>query len=184
MTDSPGLMSRSSEAPAPRTLLDILRATTASAPDASAIEDDRGALSYRELMAQVNVLAARLHAAGVRRGDRVGVRMPSGTRELYLSILGVIAGLKVRDEHGDPADAGGLDPRLQHALAHERVGRAAAEERAQARPVRRAHAPGEGRSCTSTLRRSSKWTLILPGPAVPCTTPVPSVGCWMRSPAT
>jgi non-ribosomal peptide synthetase-like protein len=91
VTDSPGLMSRSASAPSPRTLLDILRETTAIAPDASAIEDDRGAISYRELMAQVNVIAARLHAAGVRRGDRVGVRMPSGSRELYLSILGVIA---------------------------------------------------------------------------------------------
>lgn len=91
MTDSPGLMSRSAEAPSPRTLLDILRATTALAPDASAIEDDRGALSYRELMTQVDVIATRLHAAGVRQGDRVGVRMPSGTRELYLSILGVLA---------------------------------------------------------------------------------------------
>ena len=77
MTDSPGLMSRSAEAPSPRTLLDILRATTALAPDASAIEDDRGALSYRELMTQVDVIATRLHAAGVRQGDRVGVRMAS-----------------------------------------------------------------------------------------------------------
>ena len=91
MTETPGLMSRSAEAPSPRTLVDVLRSTTALAPDASAIEDDRGALSYRELMAQVDVIAARLYAAGVRRGDRVGVRMPSGTRELYLSILGVLA---------------------------------------------------------------------------------------------
>lgn len=91
MIDPTGVMSRSAEAPSPRTLLEILRATTALSPDASAIEDDRGALSYRELVAQVNAIAARLHAAGVRRGDRVGVRMPSGSRELYLSILGVIA---------------------------------------------------------------------------------------------
>lgn len=91
MTVSPGLMSRSSETPSPRTLLDILHATAALAPDASAIEDDRGALSYRELMARVNLIAGRLRAAGVERGDRVGVRMPSGTRELYLSILGVLA---------------------------------------------------------------------------------------------
>lgn len=92
MTDTPGLMCRSAAAPGPRTLLDILRETAATAPDASAIEDDRGALSYRELMTHVNVVAARLHQAGVRRGDRVGVRMPSGSRELYLAILGVLAG--------------------------------------------------------------------------------------------
>ena len=91
MTDPPGVMRRSAAAAPARTLLGILRETTTTAPDASAIEDDRGALSYRELMAHVNVIAARLHAAGVRRGDRVGVRIPSGSRELYLSILGIIA---------------------------------------------------------------------------------------------
>jgi non-ribosomal peptide synthetase-like protein len=75
----------------PRTLLDILRATTAQHPEASALDDGAEALSYRELMARVVATAARLRRAGVRRGDRVGVRMPSGTKELYVSILGIIA---------------------------------------------------------------------------------------------
>jgi non-ribosomal peptide synthetase-like protein len=78
-------------APAPRTLLDILRASTLTWPDASALDDGEGALSYRELMARVIAAAARLKVAGVRRGDRVGVRMASGSRELYVSILAVIA---------------------------------------------------------------------------------------------
>ncbi|MBC7589837.1 MAG: amino acid adenylation domain-containing protein, partial [Salinibacterium sp.] len=34
---------------------------------------------------------ARMNAAGVRPGDRVGIRMPSGSRELYDSILAVLA---------------------------------------------------------------------------------------------
>ena len=51
----------------------------------------RGALSYRELMALVGRTAARLHDAGVRRGDRVGVRVPSGSKELYVAILGILA---------------------------------------------------------------------------------------------
>jgi non-ribosomal peptide synthetase-like protein len=86
----PGL-DRRAHAPAERTLLDVLRTTTARHPEASAIDDGSGALSYRELMARVGRTAARLHEAGVRRGDRVGVRMPSGTKELYISILGVLA---------------------------------------------------------------------------------------------
>ena len=84
-------LDRRAHAAAERTLLDVLRASTAKNPEASAIDDGSGALSYREMMARVGRTAARLHEAGVRRGDRVGVRMPSGTKELYISILGVIA---------------------------------------------------------------------------------------------
>ena len=85
------LLDRSADAPPARTLLDVLRATTVRHPEASAIDDGSGALSYRELMARVGATAARLHEAGVRRGDRVGVRMPSGSKELYISILGILA---------------------------------------------------------------------------------------------
>ncbi|KRC47023.1 amino acid adenylation protein [Leifsonia sp. Root227] len=86
-----GILARGAFAAEPRTLLDVLRATAAAHPDASALEDGRGALSYRELMAAVVRVAARLTLAGVRRGDRVGIRLASGTRELYISILAVIA---------------------------------------------------------------------------------------------
>ncbi|MEV4689155.1 Pls/PosA family non-ribosomal peptide synthetase [Microbacterium sp. LWH3-1.2] len=87
----PAPLDRIDAAPAPRTLLDILRATVERTPEASALDDGSGALSYRELMARVARTAALLHEAGVRRGDRVGVRMPSGSKELYISILGIIA---------------------------------------------------------------------------------------------
>ena len=89
--DAPGILDRSKLAPPPRTLLDVLRSTTLAHPDASALEDGEGALSYRELMARVVRTASRLHAAGVRRGDRVGIRMPSGSRELYIAILAAMA---------------------------------------------------------------------------------------------
>ncbi|WP_338100742.1 Pls/PosA family non-ribosomal peptide synthetase [Microbacterium excoecariae] len=82
---------RAAAAPDPRTLVDILEATARRVPSASAIEDDRGAISYEELASLVARTAARLAAAGVRRGDRVGVRMPSGSRDLYVSILGILA---------------------------------------------------------------------------------------------
>ncbi|WP_348787717.1 Pls/PosA family non-ribosomal peptide synthetase [Leifsonia sp. NPDC080035] len=94
MTDDAGpdaILSRSAAAPAPRTLVDILRETALRYPEASAIEDARGALSYRELVARVLATAARLREGGVRRGDRVGVRMTSGSRELYVAILSVLA---------------------------------------------------------------------------------------------
>src|SRR6478609_9203763 len=83
-------MLRSAAAPPARTLVDVLRATAASFPEASAIEDPAGALSYRELLARVIAGAATLRGAGVRRGDRVGVRMTSGGRQLYLAILSVL----------------------------------------------------------------------------------------------
>ena len=84
-------LDRGAEAPSPRTLIDILRETTARSPEASALEDQDGALSYAELLARVWRTAARLHEQGVQRGDRVGIRMPSGSRELYIAILGTMA---------------------------------------------------------------------------------------------
>jgi non-ribosomal peptide synthetase-like protein len=78
-------------APAARTLVDILMQTAAEHPDALALDSPEGAVSYRRLIRLVNEQAARLTIAGVRRGDKVGIRIPSGTRELYVSILAVLA---------------------------------------------------------------------------------------------
>ncbi|CAN5288063.1 non-ribosomal peptide synthetase [soil metagenome] len=86
-----GVLAAGGRAAPPRTLIDILRDTTARSPDASALDAGDGALSYRELLARVIEAATRLRIAGVRRGDRVGVRMPSGSRELYVSILAIMA---------------------------------------------------------------------------------------------
>jgi non-ribosomal peptide synthetase-like protein len=73
-----------------RTLVEILLATAEEYPTALALEDAAGALSYRRLVRLVNEQAVRLSRAGVRRGDTVGIRIPSGTRELYLSILATL----------------------------------------------------------------------------------------------
>ncbi|MFZ7088572.1 Pls/PosA family non-ribosomal peptide synthetase [Curtobacterium sp. RRHDQ10] len=78
-------------APRPRTLLDVLGATAEEHPDALALEDPEGGISYRRLMAEVRAGAADLVRRGVRRGDRVGVRIPSGTRTLYVAVLSVLA---------------------------------------------------------------------------------------------
>jgi len=78
-------------APEPRTLLDILDATTRSHPNEPALDDGRTVLSYRALAAEVDTLRAALAAAGVGVGDRVGIRVPSGTIDLYVSVLAVLA---------------------------------------------------------------------------------------------
>lgn len=88
---APSVVDATAAATPPRTLLDILEATAARHPDSAAIEDPDGSLSYRELLEDVLVRAAALAGSGVRRGDRVGVRLPSGSRELYLAILSVLA---------------------------------------------------------------------------------------------
>lgn len=85
------VFARSDRAPAPRTLVDVLDATVAAHPDAPAIDDGSTRLTYRELANVVAVGAAGLARAGVRPGDRVGVRVPSGTAELYTAILSVLA---------------------------------------------------------------------------------------------
>ena len=73
-----GLLRGSARTPQARTLVDVLRATVAAHPEASALEDASGALSYRELaIAGRRGRAWPSTAAGVGRGDRVGVRMPS-----------------------------------------------------------------------------------------------------------
>ncbi|GAA1482084.1 non-ribosomal peptide synthetase [Gordonia sinesedis] len=80
----------SAHASAPRTLCDILDDAAARYPDAPAIDDGDVALTYAQLVAVVRRGAERLMDAGVRRGSRVGIRMPSGTRDLYTAILATL----------------------------------------------------------------------------------------------
>ncbi|MEU5593650.1 Pls/PosA family non-ribosomal peptide synthetase [Streptomyces sp. NPDC020298] len=79
------------QAASPRTLVDIFDASVRSYPDELALDDGTTQLTYRELAADVERLRRRLAAAGVGRGDRVGVRVPSGTNDLYVAILAVLA---------------------------------------------------------------------------------------------
>jgi non-ribosomal peptide synthetase-like protein len=78
-------------AASPRTLLDILDSTARRHPHAQAVDDGTTVLHYRALLAEVDALRDRLTARGIGRGDRVGVRVPSGTVDLYVAILGVLA---------------------------------------------------------------------------------------------
>ncbi|MEU5113662.1 Pls/PosA family non-ribosomal peptide synthetase [Streptomyces longwoodensis] len=78
-------------AASPRTLVDVFDASVRAHPDEMALDDGTGRLTYRALAAEVERLRRRLAAAGVGRGDRVGVRVPSGTNALYVTILAVLA---------------------------------------------------------------------------------------------
>jgi non-ribosomal peptide synthetase-like protein len=73
-----------------RTLLDVFNTTAVPCAERIAIDADDATLTYAQL-AEVTVgLAARLRECGVGPGDRVGIRVASGTSELYTAILGVL----------------------------------------------------------------------------------------------
>ncbi|MFD3621879.1 Pls/PosA family non-ribosomal peptide synthetase [Streptomyces sp. NPDC058676] len=78
-------------AASPRTLVDVFDASVRSYPDELALDDGTTRLTYRQLAAEVEILRRAMAGAGVGLGDRVGVRVPSGTNELYVAILAVLA---------------------------------------------------------------------------------------------
>ncbi|MFL6106316.1 MAG: Pls/PosA family non-ribosomal peptide synthetase [Marmoricola sp.] len=86
----PGSLLRGALAPEPRTLVEIFAEVVAAFPSALALDNGASVLTYAELAEATSDLASRLIEAGVRRGDRVGVRVRSGTLDLYVAILGVL----------------------------------------------------------------------------------------------
>ncbi|MFD4505839.1 Pls/PosA family non-ribosomal peptide synthetase [Streptomyces sp. NPDC058457] len=78
-------------AASPRTLVDVFEATVRAHPDEPALDDGTVQLTYRGLAIEVARLRRRLAEAGIGLGDRVGVRVPSGTNDLYVAVLGVLA---------------------------------------------------------------------------------------------
>ncbi|MFE2141807.1 Pls/PosA family non-ribosomal peptide synthetase [Streptomyces sp. NPDC059456] len=74
-----------------RTLVDVFEASVRMFPDELALDDGADRLTYRALAALVERRRRALEAAGVGLGDRVGVRVPSGTNELYVAVLAVLA---------------------------------------------------------------------------------------------
>ncbi len=78
-------------APARRTLLDVLADTAAKHPNEAAIDAGGTVLTYRGLAEDVDAVRRRLADTGIGVGDRVGVRISSGTAELYVAILAVLA---------------------------------------------------------------------------------------------
>ena len=84
------LLRRSHLAAPDRTLVDIFRESVESSPEAPAVDNVVEVLTYAELAEAAVELAARLDECGIGRGDRVGVRVRSGTVDLYVAIMGVL----------------------------------------------------------------------------------------------
>ena len=82
---------RGARATPARTLVDVLEQTTARHPDALALDDGRVRLTYTEMAVEIAMVAAGLVDRGVGGGERVGVRLPSGTAELYVAVLAVLS---------------------------------------------------------------------------------------------
>lgn len=91
MSEIPPQYLRSGYAPAPRTLIDILYDTAARFPDATGIDDGSVQLTYAEIIDDIEAGVAWLADRGIGRGDRVGIRMPSGSYSLYMAILSTLA---------------------------------------------------------------------------------------------
>ncbi len=81
---------RAALAPEPRTLVDVFRRTVDDWPDEPALDNGAEVLTYAEFADAADELAARLAEAGVSRGDRVGVRVRSGTVDLYVAVMGTL----------------------------------------------------------------------------------------------
>jgi non-ribosomal peptide synthetase-like protein len=82
---------RAARAPALQsTLLDIFDSAVAAWGERIALDAPDAVLTYDELAVAAQAVADRLRDGGVGPGDRVGVRIPSGTADLYVAILGVL----------------------------------------------------------------------------------------------
>lgn len=73
-----------------RTLIDILIAVATDHPEAPALDDGVRSITYSQLLEAMRDFGHELHAAGVAPGDKVGVRVPSGTLDLYIAILSTL----------------------------------------------------------------------------------------------
>lgn len=74
-----------------RTLVAIIQETIARYPAAPALDDGTVLLTYEALGERIAEVSRRLWSANIGAGDRVGVRVPSGSVDLYIAILGVLA---------------------------------------------------------------------------------------------
>ena len=73
-----------------RTLIDVLLESAAAHPDQPALDDGTRVLSYGELITAIRDLALEMAEAGIGPGDNVGIRVPSGSVDLYLAILATL----------------------------------------------------------------------------------------------
>ena len=189
----------SDRAPSPRTLVDIFREVVDFTPQSPAVDSGVEVLTYAELAEAADHVAAELREVGVRVGDKVGVRIKSGTTDLYVAILGILcAGAAyVPVDADDPDERARVVFEESHAVAV--IGNDLRIESAPRRPWFR---HGSFLAC-STERRKSPPTArtTMPGSSSPAARPAspraspsptatrrpsstPSRGCsWSRSPS-
>ena len=77
-------------APQPRTLVDIFLDTVSEHGDAVALDAGGAKLTYTEFAEAAEAVAASLAELGIGRTDKVGVRIPSGTTDLYIAVMGIL----------------------------------------------------------------------------------------------
>ena len=104
--DGPFAVHSGAPAAATPTLWQVLEATTAAFPKAIAVDDGQSVVSYRDLLGRARRAGERLASYGMGAGDRIGIRITSGSAELYLFILAVlsIGAAYVRADTDDPDD--------------------------------------------------------------------------------
>ena len=167
---------RADHAPSPRTLVDILQSTAEAHPDDAAIDNGAEVLTYTELLEQAEELAALLGEVGVGKGSRVGVRIRSGTTELYVAILGVlVAGAAYVPVDADDPDEraatvfgeANVDAVIRDGLALE--GRAGARDRRRRPSPTPPTTPGSSSPRAPPARRRASPSAT--GPRPPSSTP-------------
>lgn len=81
---------RSDRAPAPRTLVDIFYASVDQCADHPALDNGAVVLTYAEFAEAAEDVADELAGLGIGPGSYVGVRIASGTADLYVAIMGTL----------------------------------------------------------------------------------------------
>jgi non-ribosomal peptide synthetase-like protein len=89
-THEHGLLTLLTLPSATRTLLDVFAATVERHGDRVALDADDATLTYEELSRAAEELASVLREQCIGPGDRVGVRIASGSSQLYVGILGTL----------------------------------------------------------------------------------------------
>jgi non-ribosomal peptide synthetase-like protein len=141
-------------APEPRTLIDILYDTTARHPDAPALDDGAVQLTYAELISDIEESVEWLAARGIGRGDRIGIRMPSGSYALYVAILAALAAGAAYV----PVDADDPEERAELVFGEANVVGVITEH-----GLVRGHGASRGWRAGSPLGRDDAWIIFTSG---------------------
>lgn len=144
----------SPDAPDPRTLIDIIYETAARYPDAAAIDDGTVQLTYSELIGDIEASVGWLSARGIGRGDRIGIRMPSGSYALYVAVLSVLA----TGAAYVPVDADDPDERAELVFGEANVVAVITEA-----GIQRAPGSSRGWQAGAPLTRDDAWIIFTSG---------------------